>query len=107
MRCNPGTTIIECAESYYRFVKDLRKELKGVRVIRETADIDRRIAATSDYVKSSIQFNESAATNNVDYAAFMNSLLDYRKGRDSREASAVLSGFVRYVVKSFSSGKST
>ena len=102
MACNPGTTIIECAESYYRFVKELRKELKGVRVMRESADIDRRIAATSDYVKSNIRFNETGACTNIDYATFMSSLLDYKRGGESREASAVLSGFIRYVVKSFS-----
>ncbi len=98
-------TIIECAEAYYPFVKDLRKTLKGVRVMKESADIDRRIAATSDYVKSNVLFNGNRLNECAEYAAFMSNLLDYKKGGDSKEASAVLSGFVRFVVKSFSNSK--
>ena len=102
LRSHPETTIIECPESYYRFVRELRSELKGVRVLKETSDIDRRIAATSDYVRTSIRFNETALTEDPGYNAFITNLLDYRKDSVCKEASAVLSGFIRYVVKSFS-----
>ena len=100
-----GTTIIECADAYFPFVKDLRKSLTGVRVMRESADIDRRIAATSDYVKGNVLFNENKLNESGEYAAFMSNLLDYKKDGESKEASAVLSGFIRFVVKSFSSRK--
>lgn len=100
-----GTTIIECADAYFPFVKDLRKSLTGVRVMKESADIDRRIAATSDYVKSNVLFNENKLSASAEYAAFMSNLLDYKKDGESKEASAVLSGFIRFVVKSFSSRK--
>ncbi len=100
-----GTTIIECADAYFPFVKDLRKSLTGVRVMKESADIDRRIAATSDYVKSNVLFNENKLNESAEYAAFMSNLLDYKKDGESKEASAVLSGFIRFVVKSFSSRK--
>lgn len=105
MAVKSGATIIECADAYFPFVKDLRKSLMGVRVMRESTDIDRRIAATSDYVKSNILFNESKFNESDEYAAFMSNLLDYKRGGDSKEASAVLSGFIRFVVKSFSSRK--
>lgn len=98
---NAPTTIVECAEAYYPFVRDLRKDLKGVRVLKEFTDIDRRIAATSDYVKSNILFNETGLNENPEYAEFMTNLLDYNKDGDSKEASAVLSGFAKFVIKSF------
>lgn len=92
-------TIIECAPAYYRFVKDLRKELPGVRAMQEVPDIDRRIAATSDFVKNHLLFNEEKLNDDVVYSAFMANLLDYNKDSDSKEASAVLSGFIQFVVK--------
>lgn len=99
---NPSTTIIECGPSYYPFVKELRKELEGVRVMKEQGDVDRRIAATSDYVKSNILFNEEGINDNLGYSEFMTNMLDYNKDGESKEASSVLSGFIRFVVKSFS-----
>lgn len=92
-------TIIECAPAYYRFVKDLRKELPGVRAMQEVPDIDRRIAATSDFVKNHLLFNEERLNDDVVYSTFMANLLDYNKDSDSKEASAVLSGFIQFVVK--------
>lgn len=92
-------TIIECAPAYYRFVKDLRKELPGVRAMQEVPDIDRRIAATSDFVKNHLLFNEEKLNDDVVYSTFMSNLLDYNKDSDSKEASAVLSGFIQFVVK--------
>lgn len=92
-------TIIECAPAYYRFVKDLRKELPGVRAMQEVPDIDRRIAATSDFVKNHLLFNEEKLNDDVVYSTFMANLLDYNKDSDSKEASAVLSGFIQFVVK--------
>lgn len=92
-------TIIECAPAYYRFVKDLRKELPGVRAMQEVPDIDRRIAATSDFVKNHLLFNVEKSCDDVVYSTFMANLLDYNKDSDCKEASAVLSGFIQFVVK--------
>jgi PBSX family phage terminase large subunit len=92
-------TIIECAPAYYRFVKDLRKELPGVRAMQEVPDIDRRIAATSDFVKNHLLFNEERLNDDVVYSTFMANLLDYNKDSECKEASAVLSGFIQFVVK--------
>ena len=92
-------TIVECASAYYRFVRELRKDIPGVRVINEVADIDRRIAATSDFVREHLQFNFDKMNDDVEYAQFMSNLLDYNKDSDCKEASAVLSGFIKFVVK--------
>lgn len=105
--CKPTSTIIECGPSYYPFVKELRKELEGVRVMKEQFDMDRRIAATSDYVKSNILFNEKMMEDSLGYSSFMTSILDYNKDGESKEASSVLSGFVRFVVKSFANRSSS
>jgi hypothetical protein len=94
-------TIIECPQSYFAFVRELRKDITGVRVMPEVSDLDRRIAATSDFVRNSILFNEQKADEDVEYGQFMTNLLDYNKDNGNVEASAVLSGFVHFVVKSF------
>lgn len=92
-------TIVECASAYYRFVRELRKDIPGVRVMNEVADIDRRIAATSDFVREHLQFNFDKMNDDVEYAQFMSNLLDYNKDSNCKEASAVLSGFIKFVVK--------
>jgi phage terminase large subunit len=95
-------TIIECPQSYYAFIRELRKELSGVRVMQECGDLDRRIAATSDYVRNTVLFNASKIEEDDEYAQFMTNLLDYNKSSECYEASAVLSGFAQFVAKSFS-----
>lgn len=92
-------TIVECASAYYRFVRELRKDIPGVRVMNEVADIDRRIAATSDFVREHLQFNFDKMNDDEEYALFMSNLLDYNVDSDSKEASAVLSGFIKFVLK--------
>lgn len=93
--------IVECGDAYYQFVRKLRSTAgMPVRVCDEEHDPTRRIAATSDFVRSHVQFNETAANSSGDYAEFVTHLLDYNadKGRDM-EASVLLSGFVSYVIK--------
>lgn len=93
-------TIIECAPAYFRFVRDLRKEIPNVRAMHEVADVDRRIAATSDFVKNHLLFNDTKLTEDVEYSQFMTNLFDYNRATgESIEASAVLSGFIQFVVK--------
>lgn len=96
---NSPQTIIECGKAYYRFVRELRKDIPNVRAMSEVADIDRRIAATSDFVRNHLLFNEEKLNDDVEYSQFMSNLLDYNKDSESQEASAVLSGFIQFVVK--------
>lgn len=99
--CNSNHVVLECSKSYYLMARDLRDSLDGdVRVLHESADLARRIAATSDYVKSNIRFNETALNDNIEYGAFMTNLLDYNKDAgENIEGSAVLSGFIQTVLK--------
>lgn len=93
--------LIECGDAYYHFVRELRKSAgMSVRVCDEEHDPERRIAATSDFVRERVQFNETAANESGDYSEFVTHLLDYNadKGRDM-EASVLLSGFVSYAAK--------
>ncbi len=98
---NGDMCIVECGDAYYQFVRKLRVSAgMPVRVCDEEHDPARRIAATSDYVRSYVLFNETAVNESADYSEFVTHLLDYNadKGRDM-EASVLLSGFVSYAVK--------
>lgn len=93
--------IVECGDAYYQFVRRLRATAgMPVRICDEEHDPARRIAATSDFVRSNVLFNETAVNESGDYSEFVTHLLDYNadKGRDI-EASVLLSGFVSYVIK--------
>ena len=68
-------TIVECASAYFRFVRELRKDIPSVRVMNEASDIDQRIAATSDFVREHLLFNETKLSDDVEYAQFMNNML--------------------------------
>ena len=93
-------TIIECAPAYFRFVRDLRKDIPNVRAMNEVADVYRRIAATSDFVKNHLLFNETKLNDDAEYSLFMTNLLDYNRATgENIEASAVLSGFIQFVIK--------
>lgn len=97
---NSRQIILECSKSYYLMARDLRDNLDGdVRVVHESTDLPRRIAATSDYVKTNIKFNEAKLNEDVEYSEFMTNLLDYNKDNENIESSAVLSGFIQAVLK--------
>lgn len=92
--------IVECSDAYYQFVRELRETSpKEIRLLREYTDMDKRIAATSDYVKSYILFSEG--NDSYDYLSFMNNLMDYNKDSDNKEASSAISGLVQFIVKSY------
>lgn len=94
--CSP--TLIECAPAYFQFVREIREAANyDIRVITEVADIDRRISATSDFVRDCIRFSE--AEDDEEYSAFISSLLDYNKDSNNKEASAALSGFAQWAAK--------
>lgn len=95
-----NNVVIECSDAYFNFVREMRESSdKDIRVIKEFADVDSRIAATSDYVRSLIRFNEQEADDNIDYGKFLTSLYDYNKDSQNKEASTILSGFIQYAVK--------
>lgn len=92
--------IMECTKQYYQLARDLREKVEDVRVLHLQSDLDARIKATSDFVKESVLFNPGLNDSDRDYAMFINSLLDYNQNNKERGASAVLSGFAKYAIKS-------
>lgn len=94
-------TYVEAPKSYYPFIRELRDEVDyAVGVVPEGGDVDRRIAATSDFVKTRVLFDAAKANGDGEYSAFVASLLDYNQDGD-KEASAALSGFCKIAAKLF------
>jgi len=95
-----GDYVVECSPAYYPLVRQLREETgRFIRIAKLRGDYDRRIAATSDYVRDSILFNGDKMADNAEYGGFMNNLLDYGANSESVEASAIMSGFAAFVIK--------
>ncbi len=99
--CGSDMVILECSKSYYMMARELREESKSdIRVIHESGDLPRRIAATADFVRDSIRFSQTAMEEDDEYGCFISNMLDYnRDSKESIEASAVLSGFIQAVLK--------
>ena len=92
--------VIECGDAYFTFVRLMRESSNtDIRVIKEAANVEARIAATTDYVRNLIKFNEQKAGESIEYGKFITALYDYNKDSQNKEASAILSGFIQYVVK--------
>lgn len=92
--------LLECSDAYFQFVRTLREKCaKDIRVMKEFADVDSRIAATADLTKSLIRFNDKEAEENEDYGRFLTNMYDYNKDSVAKEASTILSGFIQYALK--------
>ena len=83
-------------------VKELRTVLSGVKVMPEFADIDKRIAATSDFIKDNILLSSSMIDESVEYGSFISNVLDYNIDSEEKEGSTILSGLAYYIIKSCS-----
>lgn len=94
--------IIECSNAYFPMVRELREILPDVKVVKEFADVDKRIAATSDYIKEHFLLSETRLEESEDYGCFLNGLLDYNVDSDSKEANIILSGLAYYIIKNCS-----
>lgn len=96
-----GMVVLECSKSYYVMARELRESMiADLRVIHESGDLPRRIAATADFVKNNILFSKTAMDCEVEYGEFVANMLDYnRDSKDNIEASAALSGFIQAALK--------
>lgn len=90
--------VIECSQAYYPIIRELRDKISDVRLIKESGQYDKRISATSDYIRDNILFDYNKSVNNEDYANFLDNMLDYNTS-ESKEASIVISGFAKYVCR--------
>lgn len=91
--------IVECSNAYFPMVKELREVLPDVRVVKEFPDVDKRIAATSDYIKEYFLLSETKLEESEEYSHFLNGLLDYNVDSEDKESSIVLSGLAYYIIK--------
>lgn len=91
--------IVECSNAYFPMVRELREILPDVRVAKEFSDVDKRIAATSDYIKESFLLSEAKLEESEEYGSFLNRLLDYNLDSENKEANIVLSGLAYYIIK--------
>lgn len=93
--------LFECSSAYYQTVRELREVMKGteVRVRKEFPDVDKRIAATSDFIRNNILLSSKMLEGSQDYNAFIANLMDYNINSENKSASIILSGLAYYIVK--------
>lgn len=94
-----GTYIVESSPAYFQMARELRNILPEVRIKKEYQDMDKRIAATSDYIKSYFLLSETGMEND-EYMSFITEVLDYNEDNISG-ASALLSGIAYTLIKSY------
>jgi len=92
--------VVECPQAYFPMVRDLRKDLPRVDVLRMGNDQRSRISAMSDWVRANIHINPDKLPEE-EYGRFVNDVLDYNDGSptDTAAASALLSGIARVVLR--------
>lgn len=89
--------IVESSPAYFQMARELRSSLEEVRVKKEYQDMNKRISATSDFIKTHFLLSESGMDNPV-YNSFITEVLDYN-GTDNIGASALLSGIAYNIIK--------
>lgn len=93
--------IVESSPAYFQMARELRSSLEEVRVKKEYQDMNKRISATSDFIKTHFLLSESGMDNPV-YNSFITEVLDYNgNGTDNIGASALLSGIAYNIIKSY------
>lgn len=91
--------IVESSPAYFQMARDLRaSDIPEVRIKKEYLDMNKRISATSDFIKTHFLLSESGMDTPV-YNSFITEVLDYN-GTDNIGASALLSGIAYNIIKS-------
>lgn len=91
--------IVESSPAYFQMARDLRaSNIPEVRIKKEYQDMNKRISATSDFIKTHFLLSESGMDTPV-YNSFITEVLDYN-GTDNIGASALLSGIAYNIIKS-------
>ena len=92
--------VVECQQAYFPMVRDLRKDLPQVNVLKMGSDHRVRISAMSDWVRAHVHINPEKMSE-PEYGAFINDVLDYNdlSTADQSAASAVLSGLARIIIR--------
>ena len=92
--------VVECQPAYFPMVRELRKDLPQVNVLRLGSDHRVRISAMSDWVRAHVHLDPEKMSE-PEYAAFMGDVLDYNEQSPAEQmaASAVLSGLARIIIR--------
>lgn len=92
--------VVECQQAYFPMVRDLRKDLPQVNVLKLGSDHRTRISAMSDWVRAHVHLDPEKMSE-PEYAAFMGDVLDYNDQSPAEQmaASAVLSGLARIIIR--------
>lgn len=92
--------IVECQPAYFPMVRDLRKDLPQVNVLRLGSDYRTRISAMSDWVRTHVYLNPEKMSEQ-EYSRFIGDVLDYNDISPASQAaaSAVLSGLARIIIR--------
>ena len=100
---NANTCLFECSSAYYQTVRELRELVKDteIRVKKEFADVDKRIAATSDFIRNNFLLSPKMLEESQDYSDFITNLMDYNINSENKSASIILSGLAYHIIKSF------
>ena len=98
-----NTCLFECSSAYYQTVRELRELVKGteVRVKKEFPDVDKRIAATSDFIRNNFLLSPKMLEESQDYSDFITNLMDYNINSENKSASIILSGLAYHIIKSY------
>ena len=72
-----------------------------VRVKKEFSDVDKRIAATSDFIRNNFLLSSKMLEESQDYHDFITNLMDYNINSENKSASIILSGLAYHIIKSF------
>ena len=92
--------VVECQQAYFPMVRDLRKDLPQVNVLKMGSDHRVRISAMSDWVRANVHLDPEKMSE-AEYGQFINDILDYndQSPADQAAASAVLSGLARIIIR--------
>ena len=92
--------VVECQPAYFPMVRELRKDLPQVNVLRLGSDHRVCISAMSDWVRAHVHLDPEKMSE-PEYAAFMGDVLDYNDQSPAEQtaASAVLSGLARIIIR--------
>lgn len=96
------TYIFECSSAYFQTVRELRDVMSDVeiKVKKEFPDVDKRISATSDFIKNNFLLSpKKLEESDEDYRAFVDNLMDYNINSENKSASIILSGLAYHIIK--------
>lgn len=91
--------VAECSSAFFSMIREIRKVLPNVKVLPEYTDVDRRIAATSDFIKGNILLSSTKLEESDEYSSFLSNVLDYNLDSEEKEGSTALSGLAYYLIK--------